>query len=90
MSLLIFALSIIIFCIAVSLIWKIIKTVVLLPFRVEAFGAPPKVKPLRHYFSQDETGFWYEKNGRYFRYDLTKDSSEEDARYNKFMEQVNV
>ena len=61
-----------IFFAAISIIWQLIKGVILLPFKIIFriwFQAPPTV---RDYYAEDESAIWLkDEKGRYFRYDLS-------------------
>ena len=54
-------------CILITICWKLLKFMILLPFRV-LFPTPITV---RDYYAEDESAIWLKgEKGRYFRYDL--------------------
>ena len=65
MKLFILAISVLALYFAISVCWKLIRSVLTLPFKIGT-------ETYEHdYFADDETAIWVKgKNGRYFRYGL--------------------
>jgi len=65
---------------AIPIIWKLVKGVILLPFKIilGIFGIwCPAPATVRNYYAEDTSAIWVKgNNGRYFRYDLNDSQNE--------------